>query len=148
MQRAKIRFAAGDWDRQQEVGTVTLPVAERQRRRVKMSDDEGVDFLLDLVRPAFLRDGDGLELSGGGLLRVIAAAEPVCEVRCQEPAQLARLAWHLGNRHHALQVVDGQTLRFADDHVLAAMVEGLGGQVTRTQAAFQPEGGAYEGHGH
>jgi urease accessory protein len=148
MQRAKTRFAADEWDRLQEVGTVTLSMAERQRRRVKMRDDEGGDFLLDLARPAFLRDGDGLELSGGGLLRVIAAAEPVCEVRCADSAQLARLAWHLGNRHHAVQVVDGQTLRFADDHVLAAMVQGLGGQVDHTHAAFQPEGGAYEGHGH
>lgn len=148
MQRAKTRFPAGQWDRLQEVGTVSLPVAERQRRRVKMTDDEGIDFLLDLARVAFLRDGDGLELSGGGILRVIAAPEPVCEVHCADPAQLARIAWHLGNRHHALQVVDAQTLRFADDHVLAAMVEGLDGTVRQTTAPFQPEGGAYEGHAH
>lgn len=148
MERAKSRVMAGSWDPVEEVGTITLTVADRQRRRLKMTDDEGTEFLLDLARPVFLREGDGLELSGGGMIRVIAAAEPVCEVHSEDGAHLARLAWHLGNRHQSVQVVDAQTLRFADDHVLADMVTGLGGTVSRTVAPFQPEAGAYDDHAH
>jgi urease accessory protein len=136
------------WPAAERCGSVTLPFDQRHRRRVAMTADDGTEFLLDLPSAAHLRDGDGLELEGGGFLQVIAAAEPVAEVACDGPAALARVAWHVGNRHMPVQVLDGGTLLVPDDHVLAHMLEGLGATVRRLTRPFQPETGAYERHGH
>jgi urease accessory protein len=95
-----------------------------------------------------LRDGDLLRLDDGRLIAVRAASEPFLEVTANSPADLARLAWHLGNRHTPVQVLDEGLLRLAPDHVLEAMLRGLGGFVTRTTALFAPEGGAYAHGGH
>lgn len=94
-----------------------------------------------------LNHGDGLMLEDGGVVRVIAAAEDVADIGCADAVHLARVAWHLGNRHLPLQVVDNRTLRIAWDHVIAEMVERLGASVTRKIQPFQPEGGAYSGGG-
>ena len=123
--------------------TVTLAHGDRHRRRVRLTTDAGVLFLLDLPEARVLRDGDLLRLDDGRLIAVRAAPEPVLEVTAATPADLARLAWHLGNRHTPVQVLDEGLLRLAPDHVLEAMLRGLGGFVTRTTAPFAPEGGAY-----
>jgi urease accessory protein len=83
---------------------------------------------------------------------VHAAAERVLEARASDPRTLARLAWHVGNRHTPAQVLDG-ALRLLDDPVLRDMLEGLGADVVRRTAPFAPEPGAYgaghrHGHGH
>jgi urease accessory protein len=154
MRKTTIHHAAGSWSEGAEVGRVTLAFSDRHRRRVRMTDDDGEDFLLDLPNAVLLRDGDGLELGAkeegdaAGFIRVIAAREPVIDIHCLDPQHLARMAWHLGNRHLAVQVRDGGTLRIAEDHVIEAMVKGLGGITRRTTAPFEPEGGAYEGGGH
>ena len=101
-------------------------------------------FLLDLPRVQHLADGDGLELDDGGYVRVCAAPERVLEIEADGPAELLRLAWHLGNRHLPVQALEGR-LRIRDDHVIAEMVEGLGGRITRLSAPFDPETGAYAG---
>jgi urease accessory protein len=147
MRKATLRHAAGHWSEADEVGTVTLAFGDRHRRRVRMTDDGGADFLLDLPNAVLLRDGDGLGLEGGGVLRVVAAREAVIDIHCLDPIHLARMAWHLGNRHLAVQVRDGGTLRILDDHVIEAMVRGLGGITRHINAPFEPEGGAYEGGG-
>ncbi len=117
-----------------------------------MTDDAGQAFLLDLPEATLLSDGDGLALDGGGIIRVTAAEEPVCDIIGKSPAHAARLAWHIGNRHTPVQVVDDITLRILDDHVLVHMLEGLGARVLRRNASFAPEPGAYSdtggGHGH
>lgn len=117
-----------------------------------MTDDAGEAFLLDLAKPVVLADGDGLALEGDGVIRVRAADEPVADVRAVTAAETARLAWHIGNRHTPVQVLADGTLRIHDDHVLVAMLEGLGAGVTRRLAPFAPEPGAYagaaDGHGH
>ena len=117
-----------------------------------MADENGEPFLLDLRRPTLLNDGDGLILDGNGIIRVRAAAEAVADVRGKTPADTARLAWHIGNRHTPMQVLPGGRLRIRDDHVIVTMLEGLGGTVTHRQAPFSPEPGAYaradDGHGH
>jgi urease accessory protein len=148
MRRAYDVSATGTWDRSAETATVTLPCADRHRRRIFMRDDAGEGFLLDLAEATHLRDGDGLILEDGGVLRIVAAAEPVAEAVCADTLHLARVAWHLGNRHTAVQILPDSRLRFSQDHVLEAMVDGLGASVTRTTAPFQPEGGAYAEGGH
>ena len=126
------------------VDTVTLAYLDRHRRRIRLVADSGTDFLLDLPRAEHFADGDGLELDCGGYLRVRAAAEPVLEIEATDRASLLRIAWHLGNRHLPLQVV-GDRLRIREDHVIAEMVSGLGGRISRRAAPFDAEFGAYAG---
>ena len=77
---------------------------------------------------------------------VIASAETVSKVTCDQPLLLLKAAYHLGNRHVPLQVTE-HWLRYQHDHVLDDMVRGLGLQVSVEQAPFQPESGAYHRHG-
>ena len=148
MRRAVEVKSAGTWQGGNG-GVVTLAFEDRHRRRIRMTDDNGEAFLLDLAHPVLLAGGDGLVLEDGGVIAVQAAHEAVIDIVCRDPAQTARIAWHIGNRHTAVQVLNGLTLRILDDHVLGHMVEGLGGRVTKRTAAFEPEPGAYaEGHGH
>jgi urease accessory protein len=112
---------------------------------MRMLDDEGEPFLLDLDQAVTLADGDGLGLEGGGIIRVRTADEAVIEARGATTAQVARLAWHLGNRHTPVQVLADGTLRLRDDPVLAAMLQGLGARILSRRAPFMPEPGAYAG---
>jgi urease accessory protein len=145
-------IAAGEWLATLESGTVTLIYADRCRRRVRLLDDAGIPFLLDLVRPARLGDGDGLVLADGTIIRVIAAPEPLVEATATDARHLARLAWHIGNRHVPAQIVDESCLRIAHDSVLEQMLRGLGAETRTITAPFHPEGGAYAtlatGHHH
>jgi urease accessory protein len=130
--------------------TLTLPFEERQRtrRRVTLSTGEGAVLLTP--RGTLLRGGDVLKLSDERFVRVVAAPEQVSSVHATEPRALARVAYHLGNRHVALQVGEG-FVRYLHDHVLDDMVRELGLDVVVEMAAFEPEGGAYSGghsHGH
>jgi urease accessory protein len=130
------------------LATVTLPFDQRHRRRLRLLDDRGEEFLLDLPRARAMRDGDLLRLAEGGFLQVRAADEPVLEIECLGAEHAARVAWHLGNRHVAMQVLSGGRLRILEDRVLQGMLEGLGARVTPAMAHFSPDGGAYAGHGH
>lgn len=147
-------IAAGEWLATLESGSVTLAYADRCRRRVRLMDDGGAAFLLDLVRPARLADGDGLVLADGTIIRVIAKPEPLVEAIAIDAQHLARLAWHVGNRHVAAQIVDETCLRIAQDSVLEQMLRGLGAKARTVTAPFHPEGGAYaslatgQHHGH
>jgi urease accessory protein len=143
MRRATELHRSGHWPQGEAVGTVTLAMDQRHRRRFRMTDDGGRAFLLDLPQAALLNDGDGLALADGGIIRVAAADEPVCDIIARSPAHMARLAWHIGNRHTPVQVLDDVTLRILDDHVLLHMLEGLGAVVRRRRAPFAPEPGAY-----
>ncbi|MFO1127226.1 MAG: Urease accessory protein UreE [Rhodospirillales bacterium] len=146
MRRAVRVIAAGEWPENAAVGQVSLVFDDRHRRRLRLLDDAGRPFLLDLDVPARLRDGDGLALEDGGYIRVCAAAEAVADVAPGDAAAAARLAWHIGNRHAALQVLPDGALRIRDDPVLVGMLEGLGAVVVRHHAPFAPEPGAYEAH--
>lgn len=118
----------------------------RTRRRMVFTTVSGAPILLDLQRPAHLRDGDGLKLEDGAIVRVDAAAEALIEITAPSVAALVRIAWHLGNRHLPTQLLpgpDGGTLRIRQDHVIAEMAEGLGGVCEPIMAPFDPEGGAY-----
>jgi urease accessory protein len=135
---------AGDWPAGEATATVTLSYAERARRRIQLSDDAGVEFLLNLPRAVRLSEGDGLRLEQGGYIRVVAAIETLVEAKAADAAALARLAWHVGNRHVPAEIVDGLRLRIALDTVLEQMLRQLGAEVARVEAPFAPEGGAYE----
>lgn len=143
MRRAVEFFPAGGWPKGDCVGGVTLAFNDRHRRRIRMTDDKGEAFMLDLAVAARLADGDGLGLKGGGIIRVTAASEPVADVVCATAEECVRVAWHMGNRHTAIQIISARTLRILDDHVLVRMAEGLGGEVSRARAPFAPEAGAY-----
>ncbi len=147
MRRAITVHTRGQWPVEAAIDTVTLPFLDRHRRRIRLVADSGTPFLLDLARAQHLTDGDGLEFDNGGYIRVRSAAEPVIEIAADSPGDLLRIAWHLGNRHLPLQALEDR-LRIRADHVIAAMVEGLGGHLTRLDAPFDPEIGAYAGAAH
>ena len=127
--------------------TVVLDFDGRHRRRTAMTGTRGLEFLLDLEHAIALRGGDALVLEDGRLIEVVAAPEPLIEIRGQDPAHLVRLAWHLGNRHLPTQVMP-KGLRIRKDHVIEAMVKGLGARVIEIEAPFDPEGGAYADAAH
>ena len=112
-----------------------------------MTGTRGLEFLLDLENAVALRGGDALVLEDGRLIEVVAAAEPLLEIRGADPLHLVRVAWHLGNRHLPTQIMP-KGLRIRRDHVIEAMVKGLGARVIEIEAPFDPEGGAYAGHAH
>jgi urease accessory protein len=122
--------------------TVVLDFDDRHRRRMAMTGTRGLAFLLDLESAVALRGGDALVLDDGRLIEVVAAPEPLAEIRCKDPQRLVRVAWHLGNRHLPTQIMSN-ALRIRRDHVIEAMVRGLGARVIEIEAPFDPEGGAY-----
>jgi urease accessory protein len=122
--------------------TVVLDFDGRHRRRMAMTGTRGLAFLLDLESVVALRGGDALVLEDGRLIEVIAAPEPLAEIRCTDAQRLVRVAWHLGNRHLPTQIM-AKGLRIRRDHVIEAMVRGLGARVIEIEAPFDPEGGAY-----
>ena len=127
--------------------TVVLDFDDRHRRRMAMTGTRGLEFLLDLEQATALRSGDALLLEDGRLIEVVAAAEPLLEIRGSDPHHLIRVAWHLGNRHLPTQIMP-KALRIRRDHVIEAMVKGLGARVIEIEAPFDPEGGAYAGAAH
>jgi urease accessory protein len=122
--------------------SVVLDFDDRHRRRMAMTGTRGLEFLLDLEDAVALRGGDALVLEDGRLIEVVAAPEPLIEIRGTDPAHLVRLAWHLGNRHLPTQIM-AKGLRIRSDHVIEDMVKGLGARVIAIEAPFDPEGGAY-----
>jgi urease accessory protein len=127
---------------QSAADTVVLDFDDRHRRRMAMTGTRGLEFLLDLENAVALRGGDALVLEDGRLIEVVAAAEPLIEIRGAAPLHLVRIAWHLGNRHLPTQIM-AKGLRIRRDHVIEAMVKGLGARIIEIEAPFDPEGGAY-----
>jgi len=126
---------------------VVLDYDDRHRRRIAMTGKGGVAFLLDLPAPAELRGGDALLLEDGRLVEVVAAPEPLLEIRCADARHLARVAWHFGNRHVPAQLL-ANALRIRRDHVLAELATQLGAEIVEIEAPFDPEGGAYAAGNH
>jgi urease accessory protein len=138
---------AGTWARELERDWVLLDFDRRHRRRIALATEGGATMLLDLRQTARLRDGDGLVLESGGIVRVASRPEALLEVTAPAPL-LTRITWHLGNRHLPVQFL-ADRLRIRVDHVIEEMIEGLGGTTRQMMAAFDPEPGAYTGgHSH
>ena len=147
MRRASEIKTAGSWNASVAIDRVVLDAAERHRRRIVLTGERGTKFLLDLPHATALRDGDGLVLEDGSVVRVAGKPEPLVEIAAASAHELARLAWHIGNRHTDVQIV-GDTLRIRRDHVLEDMLHALGARLTPVEAAFDPEPGAYGHHSH
>ena len=140
--RAQAVLPAGSWDAAGALDQVSIDFDRRFRRRILLRTDGGKDLLLDLPQAVRLRHGDGLLLEGGGIVRVVAQPEKLLEIHAHSDAELVRIAWHLGNRHLPVQLIRDR-IRIREDHVIAQMVEGLGGHVEAIEAPFDPEAGAY-----
>ena len=123
--------------------TLILPHAQRQAQKGFLFGIKGTCVELDFADPVRLRTDDALVLDDGGLIEVVAEPEPLVEVRAADLPSLARLAWHLGDRHVPVQVFE-RKLRLKRDPAVEAMLASLGAKVTAIEAPFEPEGGAYE----
>jgi len=119
-----------------------LSYDDRFLRRKRLVAEGGLSFVLDLEKTTSLDDGDALRLSDGRLVEVVAASEALYSVSGPE---LARLAWHVGNRHTPCQI-EADRLLIQRDPVIGHMLEHLGATLVEIDAPFVPEGGAY-GHG-
>jgi urease accessory protein len=137
MRSAREVKPAGQWHAA-AIDRVVLSADDRHRRRVVLTAERGTCFLLDLSHATQLRDGDGLVLDDGSIVCVSSGVEPLAEIKSRDALDFLRLAWHLGNRHADVQILDNK-LRIRRDHVLEDMVVGLGGLVTHTEVAFEPE---------
>ena len=148
MLRASSVARAMEIDSTRVVDCVMLSADERHRRRVVLTGERGTQFLLDLPHATVLRDGDGLVLEDGSIVRVAGKREALVEITATSPQQLALLAWHIGNRHVDVEIVGGR-MRIRRDGVLEDMLRGLGAQLAPIEAPFEPEPGAYgQEHGH
>jgi urease accessory protein len=134
---------AGQWPAEREVGTVTLDWDSRHRRRFRLGTDQGDELLLDLPATLRLGQGDGLVVGDSAIVRVIAAEEDLLEIHAGE-AGLARLAYHLGNRHLLVEICE-DCLIIRADAVIEDMILVLGGAVQPLRRPFSPESGAYGG---
>ncbi len=132
------------------IDTLILPYAQRQMKQGFLFGIKGTCIEIDLAEPVRVRTDDALVLDDGNLVEVVAEAESLIEVRAADLPGLARLAWHLGDRHVPIQVLE-RRLRLARDASIEALLESLGARVAAIEAPFEPEGGAYEtaaAHGH
>jgi urease accessory protein len=125
---------------------VTLEHSDRQKSRGLLRLDDGSEAALLLERGSGLCHGDRLLADDGVVVLVQAALEGLSVVTAADPLDLARAAYHLGNRHVAVQI-EGLRLAFLHDHVLDDMLRELGFRVAFAAERFEPESGAY-GHGH
>ncbi|MGX7876153.1 urease accessory protein UreE [Mesorhizobium sp. ORM6] len=127
-------------------GRAVLAHDERHLRRRAIELSDGSKVLVDLPEPVALNDGDRLVLEDGGHIEILAAPEEVYDIRARDSVHLTELAWHLGNRHLAASIETGRIL-ILRDHVIKAMLEGLGATVREVSEPFKPVRGAYSGHG-
>jgi urease accessory protein len=124
---------------------LTFDARSKSRLLVRLDNGEEAPLIVERGRP--LRGGDRVRLEDGRYVEIVAAAEALLEATSGDPLVIAKAAYHLGNRHVAVQfVTDG--LRFAADHVLGEMLVGLGLKVAAVSAPFEAEGGAYGHHAH
>ena len=149
MRRVVRVVGSGTGDRT-PVDSVVLAADQRRMQTAHLTGVNGTHIGLMLPEPVLLRSGDALELDDGSLVEVVVEPEPLVEIRGNDLTHLARLAWHLGDRHVPVQVLSNR-LRVRRDAALEAMLQNLGARLTAIEAPFDPEGGAYASqpaHGH
>jgi urease accessory protein len=145
MMTAAFFHRAGEWS-----GAVwdvaVLAHDERHLRRKVLRLEHGDEVLVDFEAAVALGHGDALVLDNGKLVEVIAGEEALLEILPQSAAHLCELCWHIGNRHLAAQIEERRVLVLSD-HVIKAMLEGLGAHVHEVSEPFHPARGAYSGNG-
>jgi len=133
------------------IDTLILPQAQRQAQKGFLFGVKGTCVEIDFAEPVRLRTDDALVLDDGGLIEIVAEPEPLIEARAADLPALARLAWHLGDRHVPVQVLE-RRLRLKPDPAIETLLQSLGAKVVAIDAPFEPEGGAYDAavgdHGH
>lgn len=152
MPRATSVIAADHRHGRPVADTVILDYAQRSTANISVASVKGATIDIDLRLPAWLRTDDLLLLDDGTLVEVVAAPEPLIEARAGDLSGLARLAWHLGDRHIAAQLLTNR-IRAQRDDATETLLAALGAKLTMIDAPFEPEGGAYaapsaHGHGH
>jgi urease accessory protein len=129
------------------IDSVILAPDQRRVQSAHLTGVKGTRIGLMLPEPVMLRMGDAFELDDGSFVDIVVEAEPLIEVRGRDLTHLARLAWHLGDRHVPMQVLSNR-LRLRRDAAIEALLAGLGARVTPIEAPFDPEGGAYAAAAH
>ena len=147
MRRASEIKRSGQWDAAAAADRVVLDAGDRHLRRVVLTGERGLRFLVDLPRPLQLHDGDAFALDDGALVRVAGHPEPLIEIAGRDALATLRLAWHLGNRHTDVEIAGGK-LRIRRDHVLEDMLRGLGAHLSALEAPFDPEPASPHHHAH
>jgi urease accessory protein len=145
MQRVTTYLPAGT-PSEPPVDVVILPHDLRHLRRKLLHLQNGEMVMLDLKEPVLFAQGDRLVLENGDCVEIIAAKEKLFEIKAKDRLHLIELAWHLGNRHLGAQIEEERIL-ILRDHVIRAMLEGLGATVADVEEPFQPARGAYHAHG-
>ena len=145
--RAVSVLAAGEAGAVAAFAKAVLPHDERHLRRRAIETEGGDKVLVDLPEPVALADGDRLVLEDGRQLEIVAAPEEVYDIRARDAVHLTELAWHIGNRHLAA-AIEADRILILRDHVIKAMLEGLGATVSEVSQPFSPVRGAYSGHDH
>ena len=125
--------------------TLTLPLESRVKSRQRVLLDNGNEAGLFLERGTTLKDGELLASDEGFIVQIKAADEILSVIRCYDELLLAKVCYHLGNRHVPLQIELGR-VSYLHDHVLDDMLRGLGLDVNTEKGPFEPEPGAYGGH--
>lgn len=125
-------------------GQLKLPFESRQKSRLRTKLVSGEEVGLVLPRGEILRGGDLVTASDGRVIEIVSQEEKTIHIEAGSPQALAKVAYHLGNRHVPVQVGES-FLRIAEDHVLEEMVRKLGAKVSHVEAPFEPEAGAYAG---
>src|SRR3954452_21752242 len=142
-----VRVATPGGSDARHIDSVILNSGQRRLQTGLFTGVNGTQIGAMLPEPVLLRNGDALELDDGSLVDVVIEPEPLIEVRGNDLTHLARLAWHLGDRHVPVQIFANR-LRMRPDLALEAMLKGLGGRLATIEAPFDPEGGAYAHHAH
>jgi urease accessory protein len=132
-------------DSARHIDSVMLAPGQRRLQSAHLTGVKGTPIGLMLPEPVMLRMGDAFELNDGSFVDIVIEPEPLTEVRGNDLTHLARLAWHLGDRHVPVQVLTNR-LRLRRDDALEAMLAALGARLTPIEAPFDPEGGAYATH--
>lgn len=126
---------------------IALTYEERQKSRLRLRLESGEEVAISRPRGSVLRGGDTVQTTSGKSIEIVSAPEKLLHIEAASPPSgLARVAYHLGNRHVPVQVGQG-FLRIAEDHVLEELARKLGARVSHVEAPFEPEAGAY-GHQH
>lgn len=122
--------------------TIILDYAQRSAQKVTVTGVRGGTFQIELAAPAQLHTDDLLVIDDGGLVEVVAAPEPLIEARAADLSSLARLAWHLGDRHVPMQLLPNR-IRARHEAGIESLLTSLGAKLALIEAPFEPEGGAY-----